>query len=75
MTTNKISKYYGESKVLQYIGTYKFAAWPKQSKVWKVLVMVDSIVVAGVLTCWALLHCVCDLKATQMIMQWVCIGP
>ena len=32
--------------------------------------MVDSIMVVGVLTHCALLHCVCDLKATQMNAQW-----
>ena len=31
--------------------------------------VVGSIVVVGVLTHWALLHCVCDLKVTQMNVQ------
>ena len=42
--------------------------WYMQYKLWKV-VMVCSKVVDGVLTCYALLHFVCDLKAAQMNME------
>ena len=36
--------------------------------------MVGSIVVVGVLTCCALLHSMCDLKATQVTVQYSLIG-
>ena len=42
--------------------------WPKQFKLWKVPIVVDSVMLVGVLTCCALLHSVCDLKITQMNM-------
>ena len=43
--------------------------WPNQFKPWSVSTVVDSIVVVGALTCCALFHSVCDLKASQMNMQ------
>ena len=47
----------------------EFAARLRQFKLWKLLAMVDSIVLVGVLTCCAWLHCACDLKAALMNMQ------
>ena len=47
-----------------------YIMWPKQFKVWKVPTVVGSIVVVGVLTSYALLYLMCDLKAAQMNMQW-----
>ena len=44
----------------------EYIIWTKQFKPWKVPTVVDSIVVVGVLTCCALLHSMCNLKATQM---------
>ena len=52
-------------------GTY--IMWPKQSKLWKVLSMVGSIVVVGVLTYWVLFSTVCELKAAQMNIQYCLI--
>ena len=43
--------------------------WLKQFKPWKVLIVVDSIVVVGVLTCCALFYYMCDVKATQLNVQ------
>ena len=37
-----------------------------QGKLWKVLAVLSSIVVVGALTCCALPHYTCDLKAAQM---------
>ena len=48
-------------------GTYTM--WPKPFKPWKVVAVLGSIAVVGVLICCALLHSVCDLKVTQMNMQ------
>ena len=42
--------------------------WPKQLKPWKVLV-IDSIMLAGMLIHWALLYSRCDLTATEMNIQ------
>ena len=40
-----------------------YLKWQKQLKQWKVYTVVGSIVVVGVLTYSALLHCMSDLKA------------
>ena len=42
---------------------------PKQFKWWQVTTTVGHIIVVGVLTHYALLHFVSNLKATQMNMQ------
>ena len=41
----------------------------KAVETWNVATIVDSIVIAGVLTRCALLHSVCDMKATQINVQ------
>ena len=43
--------------------------WSKQFKLWKVLTVIDSILVGDVVTRFALLYAVCDFKATQMNVQ------
>ena len=45
-----------------------YLIWLKQFKLLKVLTLVGSIVVVGVLTHCALLYSMCDLKAVQMNM-------
>lgn len=37
---------------------------------WKVLVVLGSVVVAGVLICYPLIECVCDLKSTQINVEY-----
>ena len=37
-----------------------------QLKPWEVATVVDSIVVVGALTCYALIHSMCNLKAAQI---------
>ena len=51
-----------------------YISWPKQFKLWKVLTMVGSILVVGMLTCCALLHSMCELKAAQLNMQHIIIS-
>ena len=43
-----------------------YVLWPNQLKPWEVPAVIGSIVVVDVLTCCALLHFVCDLKAIDM---------
>ena len=47
----------------------KHITWSKQFNQWNIPTVVGSIVVVGVLTHSALLHSVCDSKATQMKAQ------
>ena len=54
-------------KIWQYFGMCCMCiTWLKQFEVQKVPIMVGSIMVVGVLTHYALLHSVGDLKAVQM---------
>ena len=43
-----------------------YIMWPKSFKLWKVITVIDGVMVVGVLTCCAQ----CDLKAILMIIQW-----
>ena len=51
-----------------------YITWLKQLKLWKVPAVVGSILAIGALILCALLHSMCDLKATQMNMQYSLIS-
>ena len=45
-----------------------YIIWQKQFKLWKIPVMIGSIMVVVMLICYALLHFMWDLKAIKMNM-------
>ena len=52
------------------LGRCVYITGQNQFKLWLVPAVVGSIVVVGALPYCALLHCVCDLKSSQMNMQF-----